>query len=67
MKFEYELSKDNRECVAYIDPIGDLIIKDADGMSICFVCGGVPSGSYDWEPERATRKFYPGDKVTITF
>ena len=70
MKFEYEEKRDDRECVAYIDDEGDLIIKDTinhvNEHPILMRSGDV--GMNDgFRLDTATHKFYPGDKITITF
>lgn len=66
MKFEYDIKKDDRECVAYIDSDGDLMVSDLAGGAICFVRDGCAESKYNWAPENAAHKFYPGDKITIT-
>ena len=68
MKFTYDKpDTDTRECVAYIDGEGDLIIWDCEGgNAIALVYGHAESG-HDWTPSDATHKFYRGDSVTITF
>jgi len=71
MKFEYDGKEDTRECVAYIDENGNLRIRDTGRKtekrgSVCFTELGIKNG-YDFSPTTGTRKFYPGDKITITF
>jgi hypothetical protein len=74
MKFDYETKQDDRECVAYIDRDGDLIVRDEnphDGNN----CGAIymtkrgNRGVYEneFDPSEATHKFYPGDSITLTF
>lgn len=69
MKFTYGTKQDERECVAYIDDVGDLMVKDnAGGATALFgddkhYC----EGDNAWEPERAVKKFMVGDKITIEF
>jgi len=69
MKFEYDGKTDDRECVAFIDGDGDLWIKTDEGS--CLMYGGSeytePSAGNLWLPDKAIKKFYPGDKLTITF
>lgn len=73
MKFEYEKKADDRGCVAFIDGEGDLCVKA--GYSLVYFLG---SGGHFVEKEgnlfdsfmvdnRAIKKFYPGDTITITF
>lgn len=70
MKFEYDGMGDDRECVAFIDADGDLCVKDNNTDM------GVYVGITDASTEKfidymslngSIRKFYPGDKITITF
>jgi len=76
MKFDYKTEKENREVVAIISAT-HFYVKTDDGGTI-----GFPSDeSYDqckpfylpgdgmWENllEDATKKFYKGDSITITF
>lgn len=71
MKFEYDGDSEQRECVAYIVASGELVVRNIDnGNAICM--GPYGSAAYvsnitRFDPSDATRKFYPGDKVTITF
>lgn len=66
MKFEYDSKSVQRECVAYIDKDGDLLVMDDDG-AILLGQDGTHLTAMEWNPSEATRKFYPGDKLTITF
>lgn len=72
MKFEYDDKSDDRECVAFIDDDGDLCVKDINTDM------GVYVGITDASTEKfidymslngngSIHKFYPGDKITITF
>lgn len=65
MKFEY----DERECVALVCN-GHLYIK-TDGGCVLLYDDGTPETCSDtaWISgiHYADRKFYPGDKITITF
>ena len=65
MKFEYEKEDDVRECVAYIDSDGDLVFR----QGYLSLRNEKPEAWDDgpWEPAKATRKFYRGDKITIEF
>lgn len=71
MKFEYDGKENGRECVAFIDEDGVLYIKTDEGSTLLY--GGSESPNHgsneDWDYglSRATHKFYPGDKITITF
>lgn len=69
MKFEYDNMNDDRECVAYIDGDGDLIIKNTLNLvyehPALITDGNV--GTAEWNPVESLHKFYPGDKLTITF
>jgi hypothetical protein len=55
-----------RECVAYVDGDGDLVVKAREGDGFCMSSeyGVVHS---DFIEGDAVHKFYPGDKLTITF
>ena len=69
MKFEYDCAEDQRECVAFISG-GCLYIKtDSGGVAMYTDDPPVSHGDSIWymRLDRATRKFYPGDKITITF
>lgn len=69
MRFDYETKQDDRECVAYIDEDGDLVIKEnSNGCSLhpLFRKNG-DVGVSPWVESLAVHKFYPGDKLTITF
>ena len=70
MEFKYDNIDDERECVAFIDNEGDLIIKLEDGTNMVMQESGEPfkgSVGFDMLFCSAVHKFYPGDKVTITF
>lgn len=72
MRFDYETKKDDRECVAYIDGCGDIRIKVDhthidDVKCVCIEDDGFFHFNLDFDPSDATQKFYPGDKLTITF
>lgn len=67
MKFEYDGKSDDRECVAFIDEDGDLVMKDYLGGAITIFAYGMTESGYDWKPDTAIHKFYTGDKITITF
>jgi len=74
MIFEYEpREEDINLCVAYIDRAGHLRIRDTGrtsdrgrGAIVLRQAGEIKNG-YLWEPETAQRRFYPGDRITITF
>lgn len=72
MKFEYDEQPDKGECVAFIDNDGDLCMKNGEG--IIYLTRGNASFSFEeacfesyMVDNGATKKFYPGDKITITF
>lgn len=68
MKFEFDNKEDDRECVAYIDGDGDLIVKGSnDQGNICIAHDGFSFDSARFCEALAVKKFYRGDKVTITF
>jgi len=69
MKFEYDGADQDRECVAFIDDVGDLWIRDRHGSeNVCISkIGEVIYAEGDFFIEGAVKKFYPGDKITITF
>lgn len=73
MKFEYDSDKDRGECVAYIQKgyLGweCLTIKDINGkvFSIFNDLSTDLDDNWDSNDERTIRRFYPGDKITITF
>lgn len=67
MKFEYtENTRSDNDVVAYIDADGDLVVRDEYGDAIC-IMETLISTEVDFHPDSATKKFYKGDKVTITF
>jgi len=66
MKFEYDSKSEESECVAYIDGDGDLCMVDGD-YAMILGRDGVHLTDMEWKPDEATRRFYPGDKLTITF
>lgn len=70
MKFEYDSKSDERKCVAYIDDDGDLIMADILGVASAVSLGSDGAATYreiTFDPKKAVHKFYPGDKITITF
>ena len=70
MKFEYDVKEDTRECVAYIDDFGHLIVNNTREKGSSFVFMPDQKGTTYWDkfrPECTDVKFYPGDKITITF
>jgi len=77
MKIEYGQSQGLKECVAYVDRVGHLIVKNmrfpnGDTKSFVFMPDGTDLGdnTTSWNqfnPEDGLHKFYPGDTVTITF
>ena len=67
MKFEYDGKADGSKCVAFIDLDGDLWVKTDEGSVVFYKEGYATSYGDMWLVENATHKFYPGDKITITF
>lgn len=70
MKFEYDGEEDDRECVAYLDLDGILCIKGhGDSEPLLLSEDGSTYHSWAFTPDRSdvVRKFYHGDKITITF
>lgn len=67
MKFEYYCEEDVRECVAYIDSDGTLVIKVDDGLVYMYTDETPNFATDKFKHELSTRKFYPGDTITITF
>ncbi len=70
MKFEYDVKEDTRECVAYIDHCGHLVVKNTREKGSSFVFMPVQKETTYWDtfsPGDTDVKFYPGDKITITF
>ena len=71
MKFEYENKERDDECVAFIHRSGAFIYKTSEG---CFVFDDEDGGGHtdtelwwnQWK-SHSIHKFYPGDKITITF
>ncbi len=70
MKFECDVTKENRECVAVIDGDGNLYVKTDSGC-VAMYTSTTPEiygcCTWDCKVEDAIRKFYHGDKITITF
>lgn len=69
MKFEYDGAADDHKCVAFIQG-GCLYVKTDSGCVAMY--DDEPPASYsdiiwDMRIALAIRKFYPGDKITITF
>jgi len=71
MKFKYDGDDRDDECVAFIDNCGDLCVKSDDEEGIYFTKDGsvFSCSTFDdyMEENIAAHKFYPGDKITITF
>lgn len=73
MKFEYDGKEDARECVAYIDRDGGMCIKveetHIDSELVCIDTDGFFRFDLSWNPSYTgvKKRFYPGDKITITF
>ena len=76
MKFEYDVKEEDRECVAVLHVFNEgdeqcLAVK-ADGNDVVWFYphGNVSvqqNGMYEDDDSSVIRKFYPGDKITITF
>lgn len=71
MKFEYDDGRPVSECVAFIDDEGDLCIRSSDNKGVYLIADGEVVGGLHFEEymciNEVVRKFYPGDKITITF
>ena len=68
MKFSYDGDGVGRECVAYIDDDGELMVRRNNGDCIWLSKGGVVyAHNFPFDVNKATHKFYKGDSVTITF
>lgn len=70
MKFEYNSKSEERECVAYIDGDGDLCMRDGNEYVDMIALGVSGASTYkveEFDQSEATHRFYPGDKLTITF
>ncbi len=77
MKFEYDGDSEQRECVAFIDGdgllwVGAYCLYDDDVKSVVFTSDDKPHvGDISLKTGMAlfgvTKRFYPGDKLTITF
>lgn len=67
MKFEYDEKEAEKECVAYISLSGDLVVKDGGGKATVIYDDGSGTERVMWNPDSASRRFYHGDKLTITF
>lgn len=74
MRFEYTDEMDVDDCVAYIDD-GGLVVRSSfdssvshDAVTIFDDGSGVNAKDF-WDPynDNITKRFYPGDKLTITF
>ena len=56
--------------IAYLDSDGDLIIRDKDGDTVAHLKTGFVVCDYSvWAPhaDDVKARFYPGDKLMITF
>lgn len=72
MKFEYEEDIKDKEVVAYISDHGHLYIRSVDGIVGMLADGEIThyeTLSFDREmvKDNVVKKFYKGDKITITF
>ena len=75
MKFEYDSKSYNVECVAYVDKHNHLVVKnsrscESEDTSFVFMTTSSKDTTTMWDefnPDNAVKKFYPGDKITITF
>lgn len=52
---------------AYIDSDGDLIFEDGDGDVVAIHSSVVHPDYEKSDSSEIVRRFYPGDKITITF
>ena len=72
MRFDYENKQDDRECVAYIDEEGDLVINNRNhynhgGAVYLTKEGRTGEHGRGFNPSEAIHKFYPGDSITLSF
>ena len=74
MKFEYSKQDEAKECVAFIDNVGDFCFKVTGGFIYLMQDGTgfeveQDDGSFSqyMQENGARQKFYPGDSITITF
>jgi hypothetical protein len=69
MKFTYDTKQDDRECVAFITDNGNLVIKNTDTgrFTIALCKAGQCHNQACVDVNKAARKFYPGDSITIEF
>ena len=69
MKFEYDGELQRTDVVAFVDENGNLVIYNNYGGKTCICAGGnIHQNPYTEHSNNGTRKkFYPGDKITITF
>ncbi len=65
MKFEYDEDEPRGEPVAYIDDIYFIIRGEDEENNVVISEYGVAPYA-EWQPEKADKLFYKGDKVTIT-
>lgn len=70
MKFEYDKKPSDSDCVAFISDNGNLLIKNTDTgdftIALC-VAGAAHNKAVSDGVKHAHHRFYPGDKITITF
>lgn len=72
MKFEYEKDNNDKEVVAYITDLGHLYIRCNEGIVGMLTDGQIVHYDelyFDGEMDldNVVKKFYKGDKITITF
>ena len=68
MKIEYDDKKEpEKECLAYIDEDGNLIIWDCATGGGSLVAHGFVESGHVFELSKAKHKLYTGDSVKITF
>lgn len=67
MKFEYDEEDAREDCVAYIDVDGELVIKGTGTSAVWFDKFGRVHKDFTWDESNSIHRFYPGDKITITF
>ena len=71
MKFEYEASSEDKDVVAYIDEMGSLVFpnRDTDGIICLHTTNTTCSYDLAFDPKKddATKVFYRGDSIKITF
>lgn len=69
MKFEYDKEEDRGEVVAVISDTGNLVVRNTEtgDFTIALCKAGFCHNAASVDMDSVVRKFYRGDKITITF